>query len=160
VSSEGKTINFIYLFSEILNRNGIFLVKKINNNYHFFKIIRMRKPEIIHYKGKDVVYIDLSNLKSNDEIIQLEKQASEMIRSRPVKSVYTLTNMEGMFFNNDIKSFFEDAVKHNAPFVCCGAVIGLSGLITIFYNAFLKITGRNIKSFRTKEEALEYLAMS
>ena len=65
----------------------------------------MRKPEIIHYKGKDVVYIDLSNLKSKDEIIQLEKQASEMIRIRPVKSVYTLTNMEGMFLNNDIKSF-------------------------------------------------------
>lgn len=62
-----------------------------------------------------------------------------------------------MFFNNDLKKYFEQKVKGNAPYVKSGAVIGMTGLISIMYNAFVSLTGRNIKSFKSKEEALEYL---
>lgn len=62
-----------------------------------------------------------------------------------------------MFFNNDLKKYFEQKVKGNAPYVKSSAVIGMTGLISIMYNAFVSMTGRNIKSFKSKEEALEYL---
>ncbi|MBN1924600.1 MAG: hypothetical protein JW798_02085 [Prolixibacteraceae bacterium] len=117
----------------------------------------MRKPEIITHKGKTIVYLDFTNMKNRDEIMKLEKDGADYIRSQPFKSVLTLTNMENMYFNNDIKKYFEEIVKGNAPYVKAGAVLGMSGLISIMYNAFIKITGRNIRSFKTKEEALEYL---
>jgi hypothetical protein len=117
----------------------------------------MRKPEIISYKGKNIIYIDLSGMKNQDEIMQLEKEASELIRQQPPKSALTLTNMDGMYFNNTLKSYFESLVKLNAPHVKSGAVIGMNGLISIMYNAFVSMTGRNIKSHKSKEEAMEYL---
>jgi hypothetical protein len=117
----------------------------------------MRKPEIINYKGKNIIYIDLSGMRDQNEIMQLEKEGSELIRQHPPKSVLTLTNMDGMYFNNTLKSYFESMVKQNAPHVKAGAVIGMNGLISIMYNAFVSMTGRNIKSLRSKEEALEYL---
>jgi hypothetical protein len=117
----------------------------------------MKQPELIHFKGKVIVYLDFSNMKEKAEIMALEKRGSDYIRSQPMNSVYTLTNMEGMFFNNEIKKYFEEIVKGNAPYVRAAAVIGLSGLISIMYNAFVTVTGRNIKSLKTKEEAMEYL---
>jgi len=87
----------------------------------------MRKPEIITYKGKTVIYIDFTNMKDKDEIMKLEKEGSDLIRSHALNSVYTLTNMEGMFFNNELKKWFEEIVKINAPHVRAGAVIGMTG---------------------------------
>lgn len=117
----------------------------------------MRKPELISHKGKTIVYLDFSNMREKTEILKLENDGAEYIRSQSPKSVFTLTNMDRMFFNNDIKKYFEEVVKGNAPFVKAGAVIGMNGLISIMYNAFIKMTGRNIRSFKTKEEAVDFL---
>jgi hypothetical protein len=118
----------------------------------------MKKPEIITYKGKTVIYLDFTNMRDKEEIMKLEREGSDLIRSHPLNSIYTLTNMEGMFFNNELKKWFEEIVKANAPHVRAGAVIGMTGLISIMYNAFISVTGRAIKSFKSREEALEYLA--
>jgi len=118
----------------------------------------MRKPEIISYKGKSIVYLDFSNMKDKDEIMKLENDGAVYARSQPLNSVYTLTNMEGMFFNNELKKFFEETAKGNTPYVKAGAVVGMTGLISIMYNAFVSVTGRAIKSCKTKDEALEFLA--
>ena len=117
----------------------------------------MRKPEIIIYQGNEIIYLDFTGLKDKEEILKLEGDGSKMIRSHIPKSALTLTNLEGMHFNNDIKKYFEECVVANTPFVKASAVIGLSGLISIFYNGFVKLTRRDVKSFKSKDEALEYL---
>lgn len=117
----------------------------------------MRKPELISHNGKTIVYLDFSNMRDKDEIMKLENDGAEYIRRQSPKSVLTLTNMDGMFFNNDIKKFFEEVVKGNAPYVKVGAVIGLNGLISIMYNTFIRMTGRNIRLFKSKEEAMDFL---
>jgi hypothetical protein len=117
----------------------------------------MKKPEIILHKGKSVLYLDFTNMRDKDEIMKLEDDGADYIRKQPLNSVLTLTNMENMFFNNELKKYFEEKVRGNAPFVKAGAVIGMTGLISIMYNAFVTVTGRNIKSFKSKEEAMDYL---
>lgn len=118
----------------------------------------MRKPEIITHNGIEIIYLDFSYMQNPDEIIKLEDEGCKLIRNGGFNKVFTLTNMEGMFFNNEIRNHFSHVVKENAPYVKAGAVIGLKGLISIMYNGFVKITGRNIKSFQSKAEALNYLA--
>jgi len=118
----------------------------------------MRQPEIINHKGKAIMYLDFKNMKDRNEILKLEEDYAAYIRKQPLNSVLTLTNMENMFFNNELKKYFEETVKGNAPYVKAGAVIGMTGLISIMYNAFVTVTGRNIKSYKSKEEALDYLA--
>ena len=118
----------------------------------------MRTSQIINYKNHAVVYLDFSNLRSTDEINDLIGKAIAEIRRRPLKSVLTLTNIDGMYFNNTIFSVFSKYVRENSPYVKASAVVGMTGLISIMYNGFVKVTGREVKAFRSETDALEYLA--
>jgi hypothetical protein len=133
----------------------VFYIKKLFSRK--IKTDIMKQPEIIFHKGKTILYLDFANMKNKDEIMKLESDGANYIRKQPFNSVLTLTNMENMFFNNELKKYFEEMVKGNAPYVKAGAVIGMTGLISVMYNAFVSVTGRNIKSLKSKEEALDYL---
>ena len=117
----------------------------------------MRKPEIIYHKGKEIVFLDYSDLKIPKEIIQLTQDGSALIRKKPVNSVLSLVSIENMFFNNQIRNEMHNNVKLNNPHVKKSVVYGLNGLVILLYNSFLRFTGRNMKSVKTREEALEYL---
>lgn len=117
----------------------------------------MRKPKIIQFNGKEIIYLNFSNLKKKDQILALEILGGELIQSQKFNASLVLTNMEKMHFNHDIRNQFITIAKANTPFVKAGAVIGLYGIISVMYKGFLAATGRNIKLFKTKEEALEYL---
>jgi hypothetical protein len=117
----------------------------------------MRQPEIIKYKGKEVLYLNFTNLRKNNHIKSLESLGGEYIRQQELNSVLVLTNMENMYFDLDIRKHFIKVVKENEPYVRASAVIGLYGLISFMYDGFIKLSGRNIKQFKTRKEAMEYL---
>lgn len=118
----------------------------------------MRKPEIIKHKEKEILYINFSNLKKKEQIIELKDLSGNLIQQQEVNSVLALTNLEGMFFDYEIRSHFIQVAKKNTLHIKASAIIGLYGLLSVLYNGFIKITGRNIKQFKTKKEALEYLS--
>ncbi len=101
--------------------------------------------------------MDFTNLKTLHEINAVINESTNFIRIRPATSLYCLTNIKEMHFNNEIKDLFQIFVKGNKPFVKSSAVVGLSGLQQIVYNGLMKITGRNIKSFSSLEEAKDWL---
>lgn len=83
----------------------------------------MRTPQIISYKNHTVVYLDFSEPALADEINDLIGKAIAEIRRRPLKSVLTLTNIEGMYFNNTIFSAFSKYVRENTLYVKASAVV-------------------------------------
>jgi hypothetical protein len=112
----------------------------------------------ITYKGKSIVYLDFTGMKNEDEIRKQANECASEIRCKPANSLYTVTNVTNMHFNNNIRDIFTDLARGNKPYVKAGAVVGLSGLASIVYNGLVAITKRDIKSFRTEEEALDYIA--
>jgi hypothetical protein len=118
----------------------------------------LRTPRMIEYKHIQIIYIDFSNIRKPEDIYSQMEIASNFIRKYPPKSLYTLTNLAGMHFNNDIFTRFTAYAKSNTPFVKGGAVIGMTGMMQIFYNGFTRMTGRDIKAFSSEIEAKEYLA--
>jgi hypothetical protein len=110
------------------------------------------------HNGKAIFYMDFSNVDTIPEINAIINDGSRFIRSQPVNSVLTLTNLSNMHFNNDIKTLFQDFIKGNKPYVKAGAVVGLNGLQQILYNGLMKVTGRNIKSISTLGAAKDWLA--
>ena len=118
----------------------------------------MRQPEIINIGGVEITYLDFSNLKSKEDIMGQIELFGNFIRRKPANSVRTLTNLDGMYFNTEIYNTFVKYVNANNPHVCESAVIGLKGLIQIFYNCFVKLTGRNVIICNTKEEAIARLS--
>lgn len=117
----------------------------------------MRQAEIINIRGVEIVYLDFSNLKTKEDILGQLEVFGSYIRKNKFKSQRTLTNLEGMYFNTEIYNAFVKYVNLNNPYVISSAVIGLKGLIQIFYRGFLKVTGRNVVVCQSKEEALTKL---
>lgn len=117
----------------------------------------MARTQQINYKGRDIFHMDFSNLKNVQEINGVINESVKFIRVKPPTSLYCLTNISGMHFNNEIKDVFQNFVKGNKPFVKASAVVGLSPLQQIVYNGLMKITGRDIKSFSNLDDAKEWL---
>ena len=117
----------------------------------------MRQPELIKDGFNTIVYLDFSDLKSKEAIIKQIDVFGKYIKSKPAKSLITLTNLENMYFNTEIYNLFVKYVKENNPYVKASAVVGLKGLMQIFYRGFIAITGRNVKVCNSKNEAVEVL---
>lgn len=118
----------------------------------------MREVEIINAGKEEIIYLDFSNLKSKEQIFtQIEVFGSFIKKQRP-RSVHTITNLEGMHFNTEIYNAFIAYVNGNSPYVKESVVIGLKGLMQIFYKGFIKLTGRNVQVCSTREEAIALLS--
>lgn len=117
----------------------------------------MRNPEEITYKGKKIIYLNFSDLKKKPNIIQLESDGGKIIQQQDINSALVLTNMKNMFFDYEIRNHFIEVAKANHPHVKASAVFGLYGLISLMYGNFIEKSGRNIKLFKSKKEALDYL---
>ncbi len=117
----------------------------------------MERIQFIQHKGKQLLYLDLVNAKST-EVVQLVKDATPVIAAQPEKSLRTLTNVTNMAFNSEATEALKQFTKHNKPYVIAGAVVGVTGLKQIIYNAVLKFSGRNLVAFDTLDEAKNWLA--
>lgn len=120
----------------------------------------MRQPEIIKINGIEIVYLDFSGLKKKDEVLEHINIFGSYIRKQPLNSLYTVTNLSDMYFNTDIYNIFVNYVKTNNPHVKMSAVVGMKGLMSIFYKGFVTITGRNVKVCNSREEAINAIINS
>lgn len=116
----------------------------------------MERVYYLQNKGKDILFIDYSNLKAN-EIVDVIKQAKEQLISRPKNSVLTLTNFEGARFNSDTLNHFKQQSLETKEYVKTGAVVGITGLQKIAYDVVSKFSKINLPLFGSREEALDWL---
>jgi hypothetical protein len=117
----------------------------------------MNEPKLISKNGKSIIYIDFSGLQTKEAIYEQLARAKQTISTQLPKSALTLTNITGMYFNTEIFNAFTKYAKDNDPYVKASAVIGMNGMMQIFYNGFSKISGREVKAFNTEEDAINYL---
>ena len=102
--------------------------------------------------------MDFSSLDNIHEIDGVINDSITHIRNKPRSSLYCLTDITYMRFSNDIKRLFQDFTEGNKPYIKASALVGLSGLQQIIYNGLMKLTGCEISSFTTLEEAKDWLA--
>jgi len=117
----------------------------------------MSRTKMITYKGQNIFYMDFSNAKTQQEVAQIIEESIAYIRNKPNQSVVALTNMENMYFNNEVKNDFLHFLKGNKPYIKISSVFGMSGLARILFNGLMKITGRDVRSFENMIEAQEFL---
>jgi len=117
----------------------------------------MLRTQVIDFQGNKIFYMDFTNLKSVNEIVNVMNEAKSYIFKQPPSSVLALTNIEGMHFNNQVKDVFSEFVKQNKPYIKNSAVVGVDGLKQILYNGIMKLTGRDVKAFSTMSVAKSWL---
>jgi hypothetical protein len=114
------------------------------------------RVQFIVHRGKRVLSINYAHC----DVAQLKAVAEEghrMISRERLNSVLTLNDVTGTGFDHESVEALKSRVAANAPYVRRAAVIGISGLQRLIYEAVKLFTRRNIPLFSTREEALDWL---
>ncbi len=112
--------------------------------------------QFVEHKGKKILHLNFVGCKPK-EVLDIILEAKSVIASQPEKSILTLTDVTDTSFNTDVSDAMKEFAAHNKPFVIAGAVVGITGLKQIIFNAVLKFSGRHLAAFTSVEEAKDWL---
>jgi hypothetical protein len=114
------------------------------------------RVKFIEHLGKRILFINYSEC----DIATMKTVTEEMhriISNEPLNSVLTLNDVTGTSFDTESVALLKSKVAANAPYVKRAAVIGITGLQALIYEAVQKFSQRNIPLFATRQEALDWL---
>ena len=109
------------------------------------------------YKGKKIFYVDYSGLNS-DQMIKLLNETCEILEKSPEK-VPLLTSFENTTgtteFMNEVKRLGKEVITAKTTKT---ALLGISSLKGVLVQGYTFFTGeKNLKAFKTEQEAMEWL---
>lgn len=116
----------------------------------------MSRVTFIDYKGNKILYLDFSKCSIEDGPHVMD-EASQVINDQPPSSLLILSDVTEAQYNREIIKKLQEFVSQNRPFVKASAVIGMDGLKKVIFDMLLKVTGRQMSVFATKEDALNWL---
>lgn len=111
----------------------------------------------ITYKDKQILFIDLTESKTEQRSLELLEEAKKYFIEADEK-LLVLTSTEGSFVNTNVttkmkeygKMYFSKGAKRRA-------FVGITGVKKILFKAYMKIVGGEAKAFDSLREAKEYL---
>ena len=116
----------------------------------------MDRIKFIHHKGAEILLLDFSGC-GVDEVHPLVEQAKTVIASRPHRSLLTLADVTNTRFDDSVNQRMKDFTLHNKPYIRASAVVGVTGIKKIIFEAVRLFSQRNIQAFDAVEPAKEWL---
>jgi hypothetical protein len=110
----------------------------------------------IDHKGKKILFLNFSECSAADALKTIS-DAKPVIQACPPGSLLTLTDVSNTRFDSTTSEAIKEFARHNKPYVRAAAVVGITGLKKIIFDAVVKFSGRNITSFDTIEKAKDWL---
>jgi hypothetical protein len=117
----------------------------------------MAGVQFIRHHSIEILYIDFSYSTSKEEILRIIEETKTVIATRPPVSVFTLTNITSAYFDSDITQALKHLATHNTPYVKAGAVVGVTNIRRIIYNAVLFFSKRHLEICEDLESAKAWL---
>src|ERR1700681_3589123 len=111
----------------------------------------------IDHHSKRILLVDLSNC-SADEVEEIVRRVPDYITVQPPGSVLVLTDFSGAAFDRDALRAMKETAVFDKPFVKKSALIGTEDLPASFYDELKSYSRRDLLMFKTREEALDWLA--
>lgn len=116
----------------------------------------MANTKFIDFEGYKILMIDFSNAEL-EEIVAVAKEVKLIVGKEPLKSVFTITNVNGIRISFGTIRVLKDLAVANKPFVKASAAIGLSSLQKVELDIIMKFSGRSFPTFNSVQEAAEWL---
>jgi hypothetical protein len=107
--------------------------------------------------SKDILLVDFSGSNNVAMVKAVAAECRRAVMMRPFGSVRTLVNVTGTWFDKETIMVASDLASQNRPYVTRSAVIGVTGLLQIAFNGIVSLTKRNMKLFKSRDEALAWL---
>lgn len=117
----------------------------------------LERVRFVSHESKRILKFDFSDLSIHDarEIIAY---GTRLVAQMPRQSVLTLTDVSCANYDKEITEALKEFTRHNKPHVIAGAVVGVSGLKKVIFQAVATVSGRsNLKLFDDPEVAKDWL---
>jgi hypothetical protein len=117
-----------------------------------------QRIRFIDHRAKKILFVDFSNCSAN-EVEEIARSAPDYITVQPRNSVLVLTDFSGAAFDRDALRAMKETAVFDKPFVKKSALIGTEDLPASFYDELKSFSRRDLLVFKTREEALDWLAV-
>jgi hypothetical protein len=111
----------------------------------------------IDQHGKRILLVDFSNCPA-DEVEKIARAVPDYVTVNPRGSVLVLTDFTGAALDRDALRAMKETAVFDKPFVKKSALIGTEDLPASFYDELKSYSRRELLIFKTREEALDWLA--
>jgi hypothetical protein len=106
-----------------------------------------------------IVLQDFSNIAHAHEALAAIAEARVFMQARPRnRSTLLLTDFTGSIYNQEVTDAMRRLAKDYQPYVRASAVYGVTPIMRVILRAVIALTGRDIRLFATREDAIAYLA--
>ena len=110
----------------------------------------------ITHRGKQVLLVDISNC-TPAEMNQLSRLVPAYVAAEPRGSVLLLADFTGSKFDKAAFESLKQATVYDRPHIKRSAWVGTESLPRVFYENLKAFSQRDLPTFKTREEALEWL---
>jgi len=117
----------------------------------------MERIRFISYRGKQILLVDLAHC-SAAESEETLRTAPDYVTAQPLGSVLALVDFTGASFDEDVIRTMQQTTVFDKPYIKKSAWIGTESLPALFRETVSRFSRREFPVFKSKTEALEWLA--
>jgi hypothetical protein len=113
--------------------------------------------QFIEHKGKQILFCDFSGASAHEMQLLLE-EVQVKVAQHARESLLTLADFAGATVDHVVATRMKEVLTLDRPFVKKTAWVGTEGIPNAFMENFQNFSQRKIATFKTREEAMEWLA--
>ena len=117
----------------------------------------MKRVRFIQHNGKEILSLNFANCDAREAHAIID-QAKMVISSSPEQSLLTLTDVTNIRFDDTLNERMKEFAAHNKPYVKAAAVVGVTGLKKILFEAAMIFSKRKLHTFETLDQAKTWLS--
>ena len=110
----------------------------------------------IQHKGHAIFVIDFSNC-SGAEMLLLIEQIRSIVARHPHNSMLTLADFNGAEIDKKVATRMKEVLTLDRPYVKRSAWVHAESVPHVFYENIKSFSQRDIPTFQTREEAMDWL---
>jgi hypothetical protein len=117
----------------------------------------MERISFITHKGKPIMVIDFSHCEVKELLLLLE-EVKHTVEHHERGSLLTLADMTGAHVDRAVATRMKEVLVMDRPFVKRSAWVGIDSVPHVYIENIKSFSQRQFPSFKTREEAMEWLA--
>ena len=121
--------------------------------------IEMERVRFITHEDKRVLLIDNSGCSSH-EIVQNYSECQRLVSAEPLDSVLTLSDFTDAEVDRAALTRMKEVAVLDRPHVRRAAFTGVDSLPEAYYRSLMSFSVREFPTFKTREEALDWLVQT
>jgi hypothetical protein len=112
--------------------------------------------QFVRHKGQAIYLIDFSHCSAKEMLLLLDMIRADIARHER-GSMLTLADFAGAEVDKAVATRIKEVLVLDRPYVKRAALVGTEDLPQVFYEHFKNFSQRELPTFKTRDEAMEWL---